>query len=125
MIAFQSLADLSSAVESGALSPREIVDAYLERIERFDQKLHAYVSVYAQEARAAADAAGEAIGEAERERVEADNRRKANMPDVGDIVSQLIKVVPSPIVGVLGLAHPQPPARPFRPSVTRRHPATA
>ena len=61
MIAFQSLADLSSAVESGALSPRGIVDAYLERIERFDQKLHAYVSVYAQEARAAADAAGEAI----------------------------------------------------------------
>lgn len=61
MIAFQSLAALSAAVGSGELTPRQIVDAYLDRIERFDQKLHAYVSVYAQEARAAADAAGEAI----------------------------------------------------------------
>ncbi|MCA8926694.1 MAG: amidase [Alphaproteobacteria bacterium] len=61
MHAFQSLAALSAAVEAGDLTPREIVDAYLERIARYDQKLHAFVSVYADEARAAADAAGEAI----------------------------------------------------------------
>jgi len=61
MPAFQSLATLSAAVADGALSPRQIIDGYLDRIARFDQKLHAFVSVYADEARAVADAAGEAI----------------------------------------------------------------
>lgn len=61
MIAFQSLAALSAAVDSGSLSPRQIVDTYLDRIARFDQKLHSFIAVYAQEARAAADAAEVAI----------------------------------------------------------------
>ncbi len=61
MIAFQSLAALSAAVASGESSPRQIVDTYLERIARFDQKLHSFIAVYAEEARAAADAAEAAI----------------------------------------------------------------
>ncbi len=41
-------------------SSREIVDAHLARIERFDARLHAYAEVYADEARQLADAADRA-----------------------------------------------------------------
>lgn len=58
--------DWSVRQQSDALSQRrlaavDLVDAYLRRIERLDGKLHAYVEVYAAEARMAAQAADAAI----------------------------------------------------------------
>lgn len=61
MLAFQSLTQLSTAIEAGTTNSRTIVEAYLDRIARFDQKLHAFVAVYREEALAAAKAADEAI----------------------------------------------------------------
>lgn len=61
MFEFDSLAKLSADVAGGRLRPSTIVEAYLDRIARFDQKLHAFVAVYADEARAAAKAADAAI----------------------------------------------------------------
>jgi aspartyl-tRNA(Asn)/glutamyl-tRNA(Gln) amidotransferase subunit A len=43
------------------LSPVDLMDALLARISKLDQKLHAFVSVYAKEARLAAEAADKAI----------------------------------------------------------------
>ena len=45
----------------GRLSPVDLVEALLARIQRQDQKLHAFVEVYADEARLAAEAADKAI----------------------------------------------------------------
>jgi len=51
------------ATEIGArrLSPVDLVDAFLERIRAGDHKLHAFVEVYAEDARLAAEAADKAI----------------------------------------------------------------
>src|SRR5690625_1382120 len=49
--------ELSAAIDKGALSPVEIVDAYLDRIVKSDAYFHAYADVYAKEARLAAEAA--------------------------------------------------------------------
>lgn len=54
-------AELSRAIGRRELSPVDVVDAYLERIAAQDDKLHAYVEVYAGEARLAAEAADKAI----------------------------------------------------------------
>lgn len=51
----------SQAIHAGRLSPVELVEAYLQRIEKFDGKLHAYVEVYFDDARVAAKAAHKAI----------------------------------------------------------------
>ena len=56
------LADLTLTEQADALrrahcSSRDLIDAHLARIDRFDGQLHAYVDVYAAEARALADAA--------------------------------------------------------------------
>ena len=66
MFEFESLAKLSADVAAGRLRPSVIVEAYLDRIARFDQKLHAFVCVYADEARSAAKAADEAIASGHR-----------------------------------------------------------
>ena len=50
----------AALLRKGECSSREIVDGYLGRIERLDGKLHAYVEVYADEARRLADAADRA-----------------------------------------------------------------
>lgn len=55
-----TLAEQAALLRSGQCSSREIVDAHLARIERLDVKLHAFVEVYRQEARALADAADRA-----------------------------------------------------------------
>ena len=47
---------LAERIRAGELSPREAVEAYLERIEA-DRELNAYISVRAEEALAEADAA--------------------------------------------------------------------
>jgi aspartyl-tRNA(Asn)/glutamyl-tRNA(Gln) amidotransferase subunit A len=51
---------LRDALASGELTCATLVDSLLERISRLDAKLHAFVHVYAEEARAAAAAADEA-----------------------------------------------------------------
>lgn len=52
-----TLVDLAAALKARRLSSREIVDDLLARTARADGKLHAYVEVYAEEARRLADAA--------------------------------------------------------------------
>jgi aspartyl-tRNA(Asn)/glutamyl-tRNA(Gln) amidotransferase subunit A len=52
---------LSAAIAARRLSPIDVVDALLARIAAQDQKLHAFVEVYADEARLAAEAADKAI----------------------------------------------------------------
>lgn len=66
MHAFDSVADLSAGIASGSVKPSDLVEEFLGRIQRFDQKLHAFVTVYADEARAAAKAADEAIASGHR-----------------------------------------------------------
>src|ERR1700704_6581764 len=57
---FQSLTDLSRLLAAGQTSSREIVDACLDRIAALDDRMHAFVDVYDDDARAAADAADRA-----------------------------------------------------------------
>src|SRR5262249_61595394 len=52
---------MSDEIGAGRLSPVDIVDAALKRIEAADGKLHAFVEVYDKEARLAAEAAEKAI----------------------------------------------------------------
>ena len=58
---YASVADLSAAIGSGKLSPVELTEAALERIARLDRKHQAFVVVYGDEARLAAEAAAKAI----------------------------------------------------------------
>ncbi|HZQ60616.1 MAG TPA: amidase family protein, partial [Casimicrobiaceae bacterium] len=55
-----TLVEQSALLRNGECSSRELVDAYLSNIERLDGKLHAFVDVYADEARQLADAADQA-----------------------------------------------------------------
>jgi aspartyl-tRNA(Asn)/glutamyl-tRNA(Gln) amidotransferase subunit A len=52
---------LSAEIAAGRLSPRLVVDALLARIAAQESKLHAFVEVYADDARSAAEAAEKAI----------------------------------------------------------------
>jgi aspartyl-tRNA(Asn)/glutamyl-tRNA(Gln) amidotransferase subunit A len=52
---------LSAEIGAGRLSPVDLVEALLARIRAHDQKLHAFVEVYADEARSAAEGADKAI----------------------------------------------------------------
>ncbi len=54
---FHSLGDLSRLLAEGATSSREIVTACLARIARLDERLHAFVDVYRDDALASAQAA--------------------------------------------------------------------
>lgn len=55
--AFLSLVELGKALREGVFSAREITALYLDRIERADAKLHAFVEVYREDALAQALAA--------------------------------------------------------------------
>jgi aspartyl-tRNA(Asn)/glutamyl-tRNA(Gln) amidotransferase subunit A len=55
--AFLTMTELSAGFASGALSPVAVMDRYLDRIAQYDEKLHAFVTVYADDARLAAQAA--------------------------------------------------------------------
>ncbi len=55
-----TLAAQAALLRSGECSSRDIVDAHLARIARFDGSLHAFTAVYAEEARTLADAADRA-----------------------------------------------------------------
>jgi aspartyl-tRNA(Asn)/glutamyl-tRNA(Gln) amidotransferase subunit A len=52
---------LSAELRSRRLSSSELVDTLLARIATYDQKLHAFVALYPDEARLAAEAADTAI----------------------------------------------------------------
>lgn len=55
-----TLAEQAELLRTKQCSSRDIVDAHLARIDALDQRLHAFVAVYADEARALADAADKA-----------------------------------------------------------------
>ena len=59
--ALLSASTLAQAIASKQLSPVDVVDELLARIERLEPKLHAYVEVYGATARLAAEAAHKAI----------------------------------------------------------------
>jgi len=56
-----SASELSTEMSAGRLSPVEAVEAFLGRIAAQNQKLHAYIDVYGDNARLAAEAADKAI----------------------------------------------------------------
>jgi aspartyl-tRNA(Asn)/glutamyl-tRNA(Gln) amidotransferase subunit A len=58
---WSGVATLSQAFGARALSPVDAVDALLDRIRRHDGRLHAFIAVYAEEARLAAEGADRAI----------------------------------------------------------------
>lgn len=59
--AFETVTELSAAFTTRTLSPVDVVDALLGRIERMNPGLHAFIDVYASDARLAAEAADRAI----------------------------------------------------------------
>ena len=59
-VAFAPVHALAARLGSGELTASALVDCYLQRIGRHDDKYHAFVEVYADEARAAAEAADRA-----------------------------------------------------------------
>lgn len=65
-LAFEPVHRLRDRMTKGETSPVEIVEGYLDRIARYDDKLHAYIDVYADDARAAANAAAGAIASGHR-----------------------------------------------------------
>ena len=60
-LAFLSLAEAADLIKSGQLSPVELTQAMLERIAALDSQVHAYVTVFAEEALAGAKEAEEQI----------------------------------------------------------------
>src|SRR5262249_31269102 len=58
---FATVTELSSALARRTLSPVDVVDALLDRIERRNPTLQAFIDVYAADARLAAEAAARAI----------------------------------------------------------------
>lgn len=61
-LAYQPAVRLAQAIASRKLRSRDLIELLLARIARHDVKLHAFVDVYADDARAAAAAADLAIG---------------------------------------------------------------
>ena len=59
--AFRPVHELAAEIAARRLSPVDLVDEYLARIERLEPKLHAFVSVNATHARLAAEGADKAI----------------------------------------------------------------
>lgn len=60
-LAFAGIAEQARLIRSREVSSRELVDVYLERIERIDPQLNSFREVFADEARAAAERADEQI----------------------------------------------------------------
>lgn len=56
-LAFAGVARQAELIRSGDVSPRELVELYLGRIERIDPRLNCFVEVFAEQALAEADAA--------------------------------------------------------------------
>ena len=60
-LAFAPMHVLAERMRTDSLTPSALLDLYLSRIRRHDEKLHAFVAVYEEDARRAADAADRAI----------------------------------------------------------------
>ena len=60
-LAYTPVHVLAERLRSGALSASALMECYLQRIGRHDEKLHAFVAIYADEARAASEAADRAF----------------------------------------------------------------
>ena len=56
-LAFAGIARQAKLIRAGEVSSRELIDIYLERIERLNPKLNAFTDVFAERAQADADAA--------------------------------------------------------------------
>src|SRR4051794_35891198 len=61
-LVFAGVARQAEMVAAGEISPRDLVEASLERIERLDPRLNAFRVVFADQARAEADALGDPDG---------------------------------------------------------------
>src|SRR5271167_4237773 len=72
---------LSAEIGAHRLSPVDLVDDLLERIRARDAKLHAFVEVYAEDARLAAEAADKAIRSGACDRPVARHSDRAQGPD--------------------------------------------
>lgn len=60
-LAFLSATEIAEAIATRQVSPVEVVQAYLDRIERLDDELHAYITVLREEALTAARQAEEIV----------------------------------------------------------------
>src|SRR4051812_14344073 len=60
-LAFAGVARQGELLHAGAVTPRDLVECYLERIERLNRELNAFVSVRAEAALAEADTALERL----------------------------------------------------------------
>lgn len=65
-LAFEPVHQLHDRMTKGETSPVDIVEGYLDRIARYDEKLHAYIEVYADDTRTAAKAAAAAMASGHR-----------------------------------------------------------
>ena len=61
-LAFSSATELAARIRDKRLSPVALVRAYLDRIDRLDGTLHAYITVTRDEALAEAEACEQAVG---------------------------------------------------------------
>jgi aspartyl-tRNA(Asn)/glutamyl-tRNA(Gln) amidotransferase subunit A len=61
-LASLTLAEAASAIQSGSLSPVELTEAYLDRVDRLNPTLNAYITITADLARAEARAAQDGTG---------------------------------------------------------------
>ena len=53
-VTFLSATEIAEAIRSKQVSPMELLQSYLERIDRLDSRLHAYITVCREEALATA-----------------------------------------------------------------------
>ena len=60
-LAFLPAAELARRIRVGEVTSFDVTERFLTRINRYDSKLHAYIAVYEDEARMAAEAADLAI----------------------------------------------------------------
>ena len=65
-IAFRSATQLAAAIRSQEIGSRELLEHYLQRVERFNPKLNAVVTLDSERARQRADAADAALARGER-----------------------------------------------------------
>jgi amidase len=62
-LCYESTVSLARRIRAGEVSPLQAVNAYLERIERIDPRVHSYLHVAAEHARAAARRAEQALAQ--------------------------------------------------------------
>src|SRR5262245_6102813 len=60
-LAYAPIHLLAERLRAGTLSAGELLDCYLQRIHRYDKKLHAFVDLYEDDARVAAEVADRAL----------------------------------------------------------------